>query len=115
MVSVLTVDDQEVFRRAARSLIAAAPDFEQVGEAANGPDAIALAADLHPDLALVDVRMPGMDGIETARRLTEVDPAIRVVLISLDEVPELAGVELPMHIRKQDLSIRTLRQLWDAP
>ena len=87
-ITVLAVDDRAVFLRAARELIAATPGFEQVGEAASGAEALALAADLRPDLALVDVRMPGMDGIETARRLHASDPDMVVVLISLDEVPD---------------------------
>lgn len=117
-VTVLAVDDQEVFRRTARSLIAATPGFEQVGEAASGPEALELAADLHPDLVLVDVRMPGMDGIETARRLTGADPDAMVVLISLEEVPELpssmTSAGAAAYLRKQDLSTRTLRELWSA-
>jgi len=114
-VTVLAVDDQEVFRRTARSLIAATPGFEQVGEAASGPEALALAADLQPDLVLVDVRMPGMDGIETARRLAEAESDAVVVLISLEEVPELPSAATSVGaawLRKQDLSTRTLRALW---
>jgi two-component system, NarL family, invasion response regulator UvrY len=117
-VTVLAVDDQAVFRRAARSLIAATPGFEQVGEAASGAEALELAAQLHPDLVLVDVRMPGMDGIETARRLAQADPRPVVVLISVEAVPELPAsvseVGAAAHVRKQDLSVRTLGQLWNA-
>lgn len=117
-VTVLAVDDQEIFRRTARGLIAATPGFEQVGEAASGREALELAADLHPDLVLVDVRMPGMDGIETARRLAGADPDVLVVLISLEEIPELpssiGSVGAAAHLRKQDLSTRTLRELWSA-
>jgi DNA-binding NarL/FixJ family response regulator len=117
-ITVLAVDDQAVFRRTARSLIAATPGFEQVGEAASGPEAVELAADLQPDFILVDVRMPGMDGIETARRLAVVDPQAMVVLISLEEVPELpssvTSVGAAACLRKQDLSTRTLRELWSA-
>jgi DNA-binding NarL/FixJ family response regulator len=117
-VTVLAVDDQPIFRRVARSLISATPGFEQVGEAASGLEALELAADLQPDLVLVDVRMRGMDGIETARRLGEVDPHAVVVLISMDELPNLpaaaAAVGAAAYIRKQDLSSRTLRALWSA-
>ena len=117
-VTVLAVDDQEVFRRAARSLIAATPGFEQVGEAASGPEALELVAELRPDLVLLDVRMPGMDGIETARRLSGADPDATVVLISLEELPELpsalASVGAAAYLRKQDLSTRALRELWSA-
>jgi len=116
-VTVLTVDDQRIFLRTARSLIEATPGFEQVGEAASGEEALELAAHLRPDLVLVDVRMPGMDGVETARRLTEVDPATTVVLISLDEVPQLSTAVdragAAGYIRKQDLSTRSLAELWD--
>jgi DNA-binding NarL/FixJ family response regulator len=115
-VTVLTVDDQEIFLRAARELIAATPGFEQVGQAASGPEALELAAGLHPDLVLLDMRMPGMDGIETARRLRTVDEDTVVVLISLEEVTEsaspTASVGVAAHLRKQDLSARALQGLW---
>lgn len=117
-VTVLAVDDQPIFRRVARSLIAATPGFEQVGEAASGPEALELAADLRPDLVLIDVRMHGMDGIETARRLGEADPRAVVVLISTAELPDLpasmAAVGAAAFVRKQDLSARTLSALWKA-
>lgn len=109
-ITVLAVDDRAVFLRATRELIAAAPGFRQVGEAASGAEALQLAADLHPDLVLLDVRMPGMDGIETARRLLASDPQTLVVLVSLDEIPPAPFACL----RKQDLSTRALRQVWDA-
>jgi len=115
-ITVLAVDDQEVFRRAMASLIEATPGFRQVGEAASGAEALALAADVAPDLVLLDVRMPDMDGIETARRLAEANDRIVVVLISLDEVPELeaapAAAGAAAYVRKQDLSTRKLRELW---
>jgi two-component system, NarL family, invasion response regulator UvrY len=117
-VTVLAVDDQAIFLRTARSLISATPGFEQVGEARSGPEALELAAELHPDLVLLDVRMPGMDGLETARRLSEADPNATLVLISLEEVPELpsaAGeVGAAAYVRKQDLSTRALRELWET-
>ena len=118
-VRVLAVDDQEIFRRTARTLIAATPGFEQVGEAACGAEALELAADLHPDFVLVDVRMPGMDGVETARRLAEREPGALVVLTSVDELPDTACGEAPEqrtapYVRKQDLSTRRLRELWAA-
>jgi DNA-binding NarL/FixJ family response regulator len=117
-VTVLTVDDQAIFRQAASRLIGATPGFEQIAQAASGLEALALAAELHPDLVLLDVRMPGMDGIETARRLTQSNPEVVVVLISLEEVPELpsslTSVGAAAHVRKQDLSTRTLRAVWAA-
>jgi DNA-binding NarL/FixJ family response regulator len=115
-VTVLAVDDQEVFRRVVRELLVAADGFEQVGEAASGEEALALVTVLWPDLVLVDVRMPRMDGTETARRIAEVAPAAVVVLISLAAFADLPSTILSAgaaaHVRKQDLSPRVLTELW---
>jgi two-component system, NarL family, invasion response regulator UvrY len=110
-ITVLAVDDHAVFLHATRELIAATPGFRQVGEAASGAEALQLAADLHPDLVLVDVRMPEMDGVETARRLLASDPQTVVVLVSLDELPQHAPCAC---LRKQELSTRALRQVWET-
>jgi DNA-binding NarL/FixJ family response regulator len=117
MVTVLTVDDQPVFLRAARDLISATPGFEQVGQATSGFEALELAATLNPDLVLLDVRMPDMDGIDTARHLHAANPEAVVVLVSMGDVPELSEEPSPgvaTHIRKQALSPRTLRDVWDT-
>jgi two-component system invasion response regulator UvrY len=113
-VTVLTVDDQAIFRRAARELIAATPGFEEIGQACSGPEALELAAERRPDLVLLDVRMPGMDGIETARRLLESEPDAVIVLISLEEFPDMSSVPagVAATLRKQDLSRRALRDIW---
>jgi DNA-binding NarL/FixJ family response regulator len=117
-ITVLAVDDQPIFLRAAHQLIADTPGFEQVGEATSGPEAVDMAAALHPDLVLLDVRMPGMDGIETARRIVGLDARAVVVLVSLEETPELpaslATVGAAVHLRKQDLSARALQEIWTA-
>jgi CheY-like chemotaxis protein len=117
-VTVLAVDDQTIFLRAAHQLIADTPGFEQVGEATSGPEALEMVTALHPDLVLLDVRMPGMDGIETARRIVALGARAVVVLISLEETPELpaslATVGAAVHLRKQDLSARALQEIWTA-
>jgi CheY-like chemotaxis protein len=114
-VRVLVVDDQPVFLRAAHELIAATPGFDEVGEATSGPEALAKAVSLRPDLVLLDVRMPGMDGIETARLLADAAPDAFIVLISL-EATLVPGTETPYgvgaHVRKQDLCIRALQDVW---
>ena len=68
MPRVMTVDDQEVFRSAARAVVDATPGFESAGEPASGEEALALVDGTKPELVLVDVRMPGLGGVETARR-----------------------------------------------
>jgi two-component system, NarL family, invasion response regulator UvrY len=117
-VAVLAVDDQAIFRRVACELVGATAGFALVGVAESGPEALALAAERHPDLALVDMRMPGMDGIETARRLAIAHPATVIVLITLDALPDLPSAAhapcIAAHVRKQDLSPDTLRALWAA-
>ena len=114
-VRVLAVDDQAIFLRALRQLIRAAPGFELVGEARSGPEALELAAELRPDLVLLDVRMPGMDGIETARRLPDRAAAAVVVLISLEPLPDaghLLELGVAAFLRKQQLSVSTLSAVW---
>jgi CheY-like chemotaxis protein len=112
-VTVLAVDDQPIFLRTVAELVAATPGFEQIGEAASGPEALELAASLQPDLVLLDVRMPGMDGIETARRLAESGARSVVVLISIDELPDIPWSGATACVRKKDLSVLALRRIWD--
>jgi two-component system invasion response regulator UvrY len=116
MVAVLTVDDQAVFRGVAREVIDATPGFESAGEAASGLEALRLIDGVHAGLALVDVRMPDMDGVETARRLLAADPELVVVLISLEGAADLpASVNrcgAAALVRKQDFGPRLLRELW---
>ena len=114
-VRVLAVDDQAIFLRAVSQLLRAAPGFEQVGEARSGEEAIARVAELRPDLVLLDVRMPEMDGIETARRLLAERTPPAVVLISLEPLPEQdTQLDVPVagFLRKQELSVRTLAAVW---
>jgi two-component system, NarL family, invasion response regulator UvrY len=114
-VRVLTVDDQELFRGVARDVIEATPGFEAVGEAASGEEALIAVQRLSPELVLLDVRMPGMDGIEVAQRLAAAHPRTVVVLISIEEgidVPSAAQLDTVPLVRKQDFGPRLLRRLW---
>ena len=115
-VAVLVVDDQPFFRSAAHEVLGALRGFRELAQAASGPEAVALAVELRPDLVLLDVRMPGMDGIETARRIKTVAPEIVVVLISIEDI---AGVPSGAQdcgaaalVRKQDFGPSLLRGLW---
>jgi two-component system, NarL family, invasion response regulator UvrY len=115
-VRVLTVDDQERFRVVARDVIDATAGFEFAGEAENGEEALRAVDRLAPQLVLLDVRMPGIDGIEVARRLRASHPETLVVLISIEEPREhpsamQLGGAVPL-VRKQDFGPRLLRRLW---
>jgi DNA-binding NarL/FixJ family response regulator len=81
-IKVLLADDQGLFREGLRTLLSLQPDFEIVGEVANGQDAVTLATSLQPDVVLMDVQMPVLDGVAATRRLREVQPHTRVILLT---------------------------------
>ena len=117
-VRVLVVDDQPQFRRAAATLISAVEGFELVGEAATGEEALVLVASLGAHLVLMDVRMPGIGGIEATRRILADRPATRVVLVSSSDADNLpatltmCGAE--RFVRKDDIGVATLEDLRPA-
>jgi DNA-binding NarL/FixJ family response regulator len=117
-VTVLVVDDQEPFRDAMREVVAATPGFTLVGEAASGEEGMIGVAKHSPRLVLMDVRMPGIGGIATARELAGAHPDLVLILVSVDGVDGLPG-DAPScgataFVRKQDLRPRTLRVLWET-
>jgi two-component system invasion response regulator UvrY len=116
-VTTLVADDQEPFREVLRHLVAATPGFRLVGEVSSGEDAIVAVRAVSPQLVLMDVRMPGIGGVEAARRLARSHPEIVVILISVhgpEELPPelVAGTDAATFVRKQSLRPRVLRELW---
>jgi DNA-binding NarL/FixJ family response regulator len=110
-VRVLIVDDQAAVRDAARLLLEAIPEFRPVGEAASGAEALRAIEELDPDLVLLDVRMPDMDGLETAQRIRATHRRTVVVLMSTEEAAN-AGTCAAAFVPKQRLRATVLRQLW---
>ena len=82
MTSVLIADDQALVRVGLRKILESEPETEVVGEASDGEDAIAAAGRLRPDLVLMDIRMPVLDGIEATRRIVAAQPATRVLILT---------------------------------
>lgn len=84
---VLLADDHELLRRGLRSLIASAPDLEVVGEASNGREAVELCQNLRPDVILMDVTMPVLNGIEATREIKDDHPEINVLVLTIHDEP----------------------------
>lgn len=88
MIRVVVADDQELVREGLALILAAQPDIEVVGEAADGVDAVIMAKTLQPDVILMDIRMPRMDGIDATRRLLAAVPTCRVLVLTTFDVDE---------------------------
>jgi DNA-binding NarL/FixJ family response regulator len=115
-VGVLAVDDQRTFLDVAHDVVAATPGFTWVGCATSGEEALEAVSELEPELVIVDVRMPGMDGIETAHWIRERHPDVVVILISIEQSPATApGIEASGAdelVSKQEFCPAMLRRLW---
>ena len=89
-IRVLLADDQPLLRHGFAMILSAQADIEVIGEAADGAEAVRLTGLLRPDVVLMDVRMPGMDGIEATRKITSVSPPTRVIILTTFDVDEYA-------------------------
>jgi DNA-binding NarL/FixJ family response regulator len=88
MIRVLLVDDQSLLRMGFRMILDAEPDIEVVGEAADGATGVSMTSALHPDLVLMDVRMPGMDGIQATAAITAAAPASKILILTTFDLDE---------------------------
>ncbi len=116
-ITVLVVDDQQPFRLAARAVLRRTEGFALIGEAATGEEAVDRVAELRPTLVLMDINMPGINGIEATRRLLEVAPETVVFLCSTyqrgDLPPDAATSGARAYVNKEELGPRLLRELWE--
>lgn len=87
-IRVLVVDDQSMVRAGLRMLLTGEPDIEVVAEAGNGREAIAQVARFHPDIVLMDIRMPVLDGLEASRRILAADDSVRVLVLTTFDLDE---------------------------
>ncbi|GAA2062571.1 response regulator [Leifsonia soli] len=89
-IRILLVDDQQLVRMGFRMVLEAEPDLVVVGEASDGAEAVRLTAQVRPDVVLMDVRMPVLDGIEATRRIVETDPGARIIILTTFDLDEYA-------------------------
>jgi DNA-binding NarL/FixJ family response regulator len=87
-IRLLIVDNHTLFRQGLVSLLQSEPGLQVIGEAGGGEEALKLAQELQPDVVLMDVKMPGMDGVQATRRLLEVMPHARVLMLTVSEEEE---------------------------
>jgi DNA-binding NarL/FixJ family response regulator len=117
-VRVLIVDDQEPFRLAARAVVEATDGFEVAGEVETGEASVQAARELNPDLVLMDVNLPGIDGLEATRQILDGSDAVVVLLLSTYEAdeyaPRAAEVGAAAYIPKSEFEPDRLAEAWTA-
>jgi DNA-binding NarL/FixJ family response regulator len=89
-IRILIVDDHEIVRNGVRTLFAKNDSFEVCGEAENGMEAVHLVPLLSPDVVILDLSMPGMNGFEAAAKIRSIAPSVKIVFFSVHEIPSTA-------------------------
>ncbi len=116
-VPVLIVDDQAPFRSVARTVVGLASGFAVVAEAESGEEAIELAGEHRPRLVLMDINLPGINGIEATTRILAVDASTTVILLSTYTQADLPAdartCGAAAYVHKEDMSPALLRRIWD--
>lgn len=128
VIRVVVADDQELVRAGFGMILDAQPDIEVVAEAANGQEAVEVVAEHRPDVLLLDVRMPVMDGLEAARRVCAEYPATKVIMLTTFDIDDYvydalyAGASgfLLKDVRRDDLAhgvrlVASGRRCWRPP
>jgi DNA-binding NarL/FixJ family response regulator len=117
-VRVLIVDDQEPFRQAARMVVELTEGFDVVGEAETGEDSVTMAAELNPDLVLMDVNLPGINGLDATRQILGKSDTVVVLLLSTYEeaeyAPRAAECGASAYIPKSSFGPDRLEAAWET-
>jgi DNA-binding NarL/FixJ family response regulator len=116
-VSVLIVDDQMPFRAVARTVVGLTDGFTVADEAESGEDAVTKAEAAPPDLVLMDINLPGINGIEATRRIRAANPNVAVILLSTYSEADLPAdaheVGALAYVHKEDFGPAIMRELWE--
>jgi DNA-binding NarL/FixJ family response regulator len=96
---ILVADDHEVVRRGLRSLLEAQSGWEIIGEAISGPEAVEKVSELHPDIIILDVNLPGFDGLEASSRIRKQEPQTEILILTYHDSPFLVRKALEVGIR----------------
>ena len=114
IVRVLIADDSDAFRGALHDLVEATPGFVLVAEVDSGEAAVSAAAAAHPDLVLIDIRMPGIGGVDAAEQIVAASPETTVVMITADSGGARVDRERFSVADKRSLGPMSLIELWNA-
>jgi DNA-binding NarL/FixJ family response regulator len=93
-IKILIVDDHEIFRRGLRALLEPSSEWQICGEAVDGIDAVEKCTSLHPDIVILDITMPRLNGLEAARLIKKQNPQIRIVIITQHDSPQVQAAAL---------------------
>ncbi len=117
-VTVLIVDDQDPFRNVARAVVNATPGFEVASDAASGEEAVSKAGAGRPDVVLMDINLPGINGIEATRQIIQARPSTVVILMSTYAKADLPANALDCgavsYVHKEDFGPWVLEETWEG-
>jgi DNA-binding NarL/FixJ family response regulator len=111
-IKLLVVDDHPVFRRGLREIIAENPNFSVVGEASDGEAAMRMIVDLKPDIAVVDIDMPRLNGLELVRALRKIDIPVATVFLTMYKEEDMYNAAMDMGVKAYVLKEMRLMTSW---